>query len=358
MAQGYGSVDTSNCTEVTPECPVSATLYGDYFSTGACALFVALYAVSIFGQIGFGWRSKTWSFTAYLLVGSVFELIGYISRLRMSFNPFINNAFMLQVLFLVLAPTLIAAAISLTFKHLVLYYGPQYSTIRPRLYPWVFVGSDFVSIVIQGIGGAIAASASTGDNPDPKKADLGNNLLIAGVSFQVVNMVVCGGLMLVYIRRYRRAQKMCTYTVDSVDNNIISTDSDNPSRSHRTLESDKRVKQYIYSLVVAYMAIIVRCIYRFVFLSCTTHSELTVDSIPEMASGWGSKIMRNEATFMVFDGGMILIAVLLLTVVHPLWFFPFLSIKPSGFVTPKKSKKLSIDAEQRGCEMGPVRTKA
>ncbi|KAH7122073.1 RTA1 like protein-domain-containing protein [Dactylonectria estremocensis] len=324
MAGGYGSVDTSNCTEVTPECPVSATLYGDYFSTGGCAFFVAAYAILIFSQLSFGWRSKTWSYTAYLFVGSVFELIGYISRVRMSINPFISNAFILQILFLILAPTLIAAAISLTFKHLVLYYGPQYSTIRPRLYPWVFVGSDFVSIVIQGIGGAVAASASTGDDPDPKKADLGNNLLIAGVSFQVVNMVVCGALMLIYIHRYRNARKSGTYASDFGEDGIISSDSTNPpSTSHRTAQSDKRVKQFIFSLTVAYVAIIVRCIYR----------------IPEMASGWGSSIMRNEATFMVFDGAMILIAVLLLTIVHPLWFFPFLSTKPPGFGPPKKGLK-------------------
>ncbi|RSM16704.1 hypothetical protein CDV31_004476 [Fusarium ambrosium] len=95
MAGGYGSVDTSTCTKVTPECPVSATLYGDYFSTGACALFVAQYAILIASQLGLGWRSKTWSYTAYLFVGSVFELIGYISRVRMSFNPFISNAFIL-----------------------------------------------------------------------------------------------------------------------------------------------------------------------------------------------------------------------------------------------------------------------
>ncbi|KAH7156033.1 RTA1 like protein-domain-containing protein [Dactylonectria macrodidyma] len=332
MTGGYGSIDTSNCTKVTLECPVSATLYGDYFSTGACAFFVAVYAILIFVELGFGWRSKTWSYTAYLLVGSVFELIGYISRVRMSLNPFISNAFILQILFLILAPTLIAAAISLTFKHLVLYYGPQYSTIRPRLYPWVFVGSDFVSIIIQGIGGAVAASASTGDDPDPKKADLGNNLLIAGVSFQVVNMIVCGGLMLVYIHRYRRARKSGAYTVDSGEDGVISTRSTNPpSTSHRTSESDKRVKQFIYSLTAAYIAIIVRCIYR----------------IPEMASGWGSSIMRDEATFMVFDGAMILLAVLLLTVVHPLWYFPFLSVKPPGFTAPKKaSKNGSIEMEQ------------
>ncbi|KAM5342208.1 hypothetical protein ACJ41O_015239 [Fusarium nematophilum] len=342
MAGGYGSVDTSNCTEVTPECPVSATLYGDYFTTGACALFVAVYAILIFGQLGFGWRSKTWSYTAYLFVGSVFELVGYISRVRMSLNPFIGNAFILQILFLILAPTLIAAAISVTFKHLVLYYGAQYSTIRPRLYPWLFVGSDFVSIIIQGIGGAVAAAASTGDNPDPKKADLGNNLLIAGVSFQVVNMVVCGGLMLIYIQRYRQAQKSGACTVYSGDDGIISTDSANPaSTCYRTVGSDKRVRHFVYSLTVAYTAIIVRCIYR----------------IPEMASGWGSSIMRSEATFMVFDGAMILLSALLLTIIHPLWFFPFLSIKPPGFAPPKKgSKSGSTEAEQGEYDMRPVET--
>ena len=357
MSAGYGSIDTSNCTEVTPECPVSATLYGDYFSTGGCAFFVAAYAVLILGQLVLGWRSRTWSYTAYLSVGAIFELIGYISRLRMSFNPFASNAFLLQVLFLVLAPTLIAAAISVTFKHLVLYYGPEFSTIRPQLYPWLFVGSDFVSIVIQGVGGAVAASATTGDNPDPGMADLGNNLLIAGVSFQVVNMVVCGILMLVYQRRYQNSRHPAARYSSSSGNESVTpiADFDQLDMPHRTEQSDKRTQQFIYSLVVAYVSIIIRCIYRFVFhilppsvirpLSLLTRSN----SIPEMAAGWGSAIMRNEPTFMVFDGSMILLAVLLLTVVHPLYFFPFLSTKPPGMVqsSKKKSKKSSAGQTQQ-----------
>ena len=250
MSSGQ-QVDTSNCTEVTPECPVSATLYGDYFSTGACAFFVAAYGLAILAQIYLAWKSKAWSYAAYLAVGSTFELIGYAGRLIMSFNPFVNLAFILQILFLILAPTLVAAAISLTFKHLVLYFGPQHSTIRPRLYPWVFVGTDFVSIVIQGIGGAVAASGSVGENPDPEKTDLGNNLLIAGVSFQVVNMVVCGLLMLIYIRRYRVASKRGVPYSDTQF-----------SVAHR--DQDQKVQRFIWSIVVAYVAIIVRCIYRYV----------------------------------------------------------------------------------------------
>ncbi|KAI8719989.1 hypothetical protein NCS52_00442900 [Fusarium sp. LHS14.1] len=146
-------------------------------------------------------------------------------------------------------------------------------------------------------------------------------------------MVVCGVLMLTYIRRYRNARKLVTYIVDCGEDGIISTDStDSPSTSHKTPQSDKRIKNFIYSITIAYVAIIIRCIYR----------------IPEMASGWGSSIMRNEATFMIFDGAMILLAVILLTTVHPIWFFKFLSTKPPGFVSPKKeSRNHSVEMEQR-----------
>lgn len=40
-------------------------------------------------------------------------------------------------------------------------------------------------------------------------------------------------------------------------------------------------------------------------------------SIPEMAGGWGSSLMRNEADFMILDGMMIAAAVLVLTAFHP-----------------------------------------
>lgn len=43
--------------------------------------------------------------------------------------------------------------------------------------------------------------------------------------------------------------------------------------------------------------------------------------------GWGSTLMQNETTFLILDGGMVLISVLLLTVFHPCYYFPFLSKK-------------------------------
>lgn len=48
-------------------------------------------------------------------------------------------------------------------------------------------------------------------------------------------------------------------------------------------------------------------------------------SIPEMALGWGSTLMQNEATFMVLDGAMLIIACSMLTVFHPGVFFPYMA---------------------------------
>lgn len=263
--------DTSNCTRVTPDCPVSATVYGDYFTFGACLFFIIAFSLLFFAQLGLGFRSRTWAFTFYLALGTIFEVIGYIGRLIMFSNPYQEIAFILQILFLILAPTLVAAAISLTFKHIVLYYGRRFSFIKPALYPWIFVGSDFVSIAIQGIGGSVAASGTVGDKVDPVRADLGNSLLIAGVAFQVVNMVVCGAFMLIFLRRYRRAKAKASGTTEAV---VTATEKQVPASETRSVdyqdqpwrsaESDRKLKRYIYAISVAYVAIIIRCIYRYV----------------------------------------------------------------------------------------------
>jgi RTA1 like protein len=46
-----------------------------------------------------------------------------------------------------------------------------------------------------------------------------------------------------------------------------------------------------------------------------------------MASGWGSEIMKDEVSFMILDGGMILIAVVLLTIIHPDKYSPLIGDK-------------------------------
>jgi len=123
------------CTRVSLECPVEHTLYGDYFTLGATAAFAATFGLFLLAQIPLAIKARTWSFGAWLAAGTSFELVGYICRSVMARNPWNFAAFIAQNLCLVLGPTFVAASISITFKHIVLWSGPQHSLISPSFYP-------------------------------------------------------------------------------------------------------------------------------------------------------------------------------------------------------------------------------
>lgn len=80
-----------------------------------------------------------------------------------------------------LAPSFLAAGVYLTLKHMVLYCGPEHSKLKARLYAWVFIGCDFGSIVLQALGGGIAAAAGDRDS-DPSLLDAGNGLTVARIA--------------------------------------------------------------------------------------------------------------------------------------------------------------------------------
>ncbi|PVH93540.1 RTA1-domain-containing protein [Periconia macrospinosa] len=285
------------CTDgVTPQCPISATTYGYYPDLPANAFFLAFFALLFVGSLGIGIWSKTWTYTLALGGGTLLEALGYLGRVLMHSNPWNKQGFEMQICCLVLGPSFVAAAIYLTLKHFVLYCGPEHSWLKARLYPWVFVGCDFASIVMQAIGGGVAAGGGSSDNMDI--VNVGNNLILAGIAFQVATMSVCGLLVVTYLWRYRKARATRHASDEKSAFDL--------GRSQGTVSR----KLYIFGgiLVLAYVAVLIRCIYR----------------LPEMAGGWGNPLMRKEKEFLLLDGMMIAIACFALTVFHPAFFFaPF-----------------------------------
>ncbi|KAF2032118.1 RTA1-domain-containing protein [Setomelanomma holmii] len=286
--------DFRKCLEVSPRCPVNATLYGYRPDMGANAFLAALFGVCFIACLVVGIMTKTWTYTIALGIGTFLECAGYIGRIIMNNNPWNESGFKLQICALVLGPSFVAAAIYLTLKHFVLYCGPQYSLLKPRLYPWAFVGCDFGSMVLQGIGGGMAAAGGTNNK---KLIDAGNQMIVAGIAFQVVTMAVCGLLVLVYIIRYKKGA--------SKRNSI-----DEKSAYHHDRDNGAhplwKIKTFGFVVALAYITVLIRCIYR----------------LPEMAGGWGNALMRNEREFLLLDGMMVAIACVVLTVFHPAYFFP------------------------------------
>ncbi|KAL2881514.1 hypothetical protein SGCOL_003081 [Colletotrichum sp. CLE4] len=146
------SYDT--CKSLPPTCPIEYTFYGTPLSKPASTFFSITFALLLLLQLYHGIKSRTWSYYPWLGIGTLFECLGYLARAKPR-DP--------MILTLLLVPTLVAAAISVTFKYLVIWNGSQWSVMRPSLYPWVFVGSNFVSIVVQVIGGGAMAAGATGN---------------------------------------------------------------------------------------------------------------------------------------------------------------------------------------------------
>lgn len=262
------------CLEVSPECPVYATLYGYRPNLGVNAFFCAIFGICFLASLVIGIMSKTWTYTLALGIGTFLETAGYAGRVIMNDNPWSESGFKLQICCLVLGPSFVAAAIYLTLKHFVLYCGPQHSVIKARLYPWIFVGCDFGSIVLQAVGGGMAAAGGT---TNKALIDAGNNLIVAGIAFQVATMSVCGILIAIYVFRYRKARQHR----DALDEKS----SYQMDKETGTFSLGK-VKLFGSMIVLAYVTVLIRCIYR----------------LPEMAGGWGNSLMRNEREFLLLDG--------------------------------------------------------
>ena len=72
------SYSTENCTDVSIYCPVEFTIYGYYPSLAANAFFLAIFALCLGLQFGFGIKYKTWTYMVALVFGSFAEALGML----------------------------------------------------------------------------------------------------------------------------------------------------------------------------------------------------------------------------------------------------------------------------------------
>lgn len=231
------------------------------------------------------------------------EVIGYIFRVLLHNNPFNNNDFLGYLVTLTIAPALLTAAIYLCLARIITVYGEHLSFFKPRTYTIVFCGCDLISLVLQALGGAIASTANTRSG-----SDLGKNIMIAGLGFQVFSLILfslCAGEFA--LRAYRARGTW------------------NP-RYHE-LVSSRLFKAFLYGLVVAVVTIFVRSLYRCV----------------ELSGGFNGQLFRSdEAVFMILEGVMVILACSCLTFLHPAVCFQGVWHEANfSFRTKKGSEKLN-----------------
>lgn len=137
---------------------------------------------------------------------------------------------------------MICISIYLTLKHLTRTLNPSLSRIRPKWLPFIFVPADVTCLLVQAIGGALAAS---GGSENRKLVDDGNRAIIAGIALQVVVLLCFGALSLDY---WLRAKKW-----------VHSSD---VTPAALALWNDKKFRTFGYAVLGAYICVQIRCIYR------------------------------------------------------------------------------------------------
>lgn len=262
------------------------TIYGYAPNLGLNAFFIAMFALFALAQIFFGTKHKTFFFAYAITMGCIGEAIGYGGRVIMHSNPYSSLGFKIQISCLIFAPAFIAAGIYLTLKHIVLAFGQERSRIKARYYTIGFITCDFISLMLQAVGGGFAGGA--GNNV--KLRNIGTNLMISGIVWQVATLLVFVGLVVDYALSTRRAWSDV-----------------NPEA--KVLLQQTKFRGFLVALTVAFVTVFLRCVYR----------------IAEMVGGWANPIMRDEIGFDIMEGIMIVVAVLALTIFHPGFCFPQLA---------------------------------
>ena len=76
-------------------------------------------------------------------------------------NPFSKNGVLVYLVTLTMVPALLRAAIYLCLERVADVYGEERSRFRPMRYTVLFCSCDFLALLLQAIGGAIASAAYT-----------------------------------------------------------------------------------------------------------------------------------------------------------------------------------------------------
>ena len=102
---------------------------------------------------------------------------------------------------LTIGPAFLSASIYLSLSRIVHIYSASTSRIQPKYYTYVFISCDLVSLILQGVGGAIAATAAP---RNLTQVNLGTNIMIAGLSFQVFSILLFMALCVDFALRIRK----------------------------------------------------------------------------------------------------------------------------------------------------------
>ncbi|RAL15500.1 RTA1 domain-containing protein [Aspergillus homomorphus CBS 101889] len=252
------------------------TSYGYRPSLAAGIVFCVLFGVSMLAHmVQMVWK-RTWWCSVFVL-GCATEVLGWAGRTWSAECPYNSTAFLMQISTLIIAPTFFTAGIYVLLGRFISLLGRETSMLRPKLYLWIFVTCDIVSLVVQAIGGGLASMAYNEANGDTAP---GTHTMVAGIVFQLASITVFVLLAADFVRRTLRLRLLQSMTGSVVP--------------------------LLGAMILSVVCIYIRSIYRTI----------------ELSQGWSGYLITHEVYFIALDGAMMVIAVGVFNVFHPGWLLP------------------------------------
>lgn len=225
--------------------------------------------------LGWGWIT---------VVGGIGEIIGWAGRLWGHFDDTSLNAYLINQVCLAISPVFFSASCYVAFGLLIQILGPQYSRLKPRLYVIVFVVIDVLSLILQGIGGGMSGAAAGGDSG--ANLQTGRDIYLAGISFQLFNMLVFAYLVVEYLVRLHRAGGLFHH-VAKPNGGSAAGQATPTTITIDTVRERRAIKLIVLGLAITTTMIVMRNFYRDVELGegfdgflATRENYFLLDAIP------------------------------------------------------------------------------
>lgn len=200
------------------------------------------------------------------------ELIGWASRTWAAKCPYNRDAFLSQIVTLIIAPVFFSAALYVLLGKLIADLGRSSSFLSAKWYAIIFCTCDVVSLIIQAAGGAMASMADTDE-----QQDRGTNIMEGGIVFQLATMTLFGVLLVDFARRLQSRKFGLR---DAVTRNL---------------------KLVLGAIFLSFVVIYIRSVYRTI----------------ELAQGWRGHLITHEVYFIALDAAMMVIAVAVFMPIDP-----------------------------------------
>ena len=218
---------------------------------------------------------------------------------------------------LIISPVFFSAANYIILGHLLARAGNVHCSITGASFETLFIFADFICLVVQGIGGGLAGTASTLDN-----ANRGGYIMTGGVIAQLVVTLCYTVLAVEFAWRYyndRPVQRQIDLITKMRLNKLkcwgrrkesamgmAEKQSRNSSAIAvpQSLTSRNKVTLYLFMLFITTLLIVIRSIFR----------------TAELLRGWNGPLATNQTLFIALDAVLMLAYLVAWALVHPGFF--------------------------------------